>query len=96
MREKSRFTSHGKVKSLCRGDKAVTESEVRVSIGVKGVERVLKLSGLDFRASLVLSNSEAARIGKLLTKQMDLKNGETGEQVVFFPRKRKPSKETVA
>lgn len=90
MKELSRFRANGKAKSIYLNDtKASFDAQVRLSVGVSGVERVLRISGPDVWAQVVLSNSEAARIGALLAKPMNMKNSKTGEQVVYFPRKAK-------
>lgn len=88
MRENSKFQAKGAARSIYRNNQVELSSEVKASVAISGVERVLKITGPDFRARLVLPNDEAVRIGKLLSRPMNMKSRKTGEQVVFFPRKK--------
>jgi hypothetical protein len=77
----------GDADAIGRDSEFELSSSAKVSVAIQGVERILKISGPSLHARLALSNSEAARIGELLSRPMNLKNKKTGEQVVFFPRK---------
>jgi hypothetical protein len=65
------------------------ETEARVSVKIQGVKKILSISGPGLWATVELTNGDAIRLGRKLAELTNMKNGRTGEQVVFFPRKAK-------
>lgn len=97
MKSKSAFRVTARSKAITRthfrddpGNNMDIDAETLagVSVKIQGVKKILSIAGPGLWATVELTNSQAIQLGRKLMEQASMKNGKTGEQVVFFPRKK--------
>jgi hypothetical protein len=89
MKVRSKFTVEGQAATEDGVGRFRAETEARVTLETEGGKRVLRISGKSLWARLRLTDGEARRIISELEKSLEVRDDDSEEQIVFFPRRAK-------